>query len=60
MFSKIEVLNLVESLAQMDSDDIQMFSDILMQKYPKVAESLGFALYVSDMENSMVKNMEIA
>ena len=60
MFSKIEVLNLVESLAQMDSDDIQMFSDILMQKYPNAAESLGFALYVSDMENSLMKNMEIA
>lgn len=60
MFDKIEILNLVESLAQMDADDVQLFSDILMRKYPNAAESLGFALYVSDMENSITKNMEIA
>jgi hypothetical protein len=55
MFSKIEILNLVESLAQMDKADIEQFTKLLNAKYPVVASSVEFSLYVEAMENSFDK-----
>jgi hypothetical protein len=55
MFSKIEILNLVESLAQMDKEDIEQFTKLLNSKYPEVASTVEFSLYVESMENSFDK-----
>lgn len=57
MFSRIELLNLVESMTQMEKEDILEFVEILVKKYPNVAETVEFGFFIANSENSMVNEM---
>jgi hypothetical protein len=52
-YAKFEILNIVESISQMEDSEIQNLIDILSQKCPKSLEKIDFAMYVNRMEKSL-------
>lgn len=57
MFADFEIVAVVESLAQMSQDDRQKLADLLVAKYPAVANNLEFSFYVANMEKFVEKEM---